>query len=88
VYRLLQVLEEEGYVTATWDLSDRGPARKSYCLTDAGKECLSQWVATLDEYRRAIGSLLSQARRATASKPSNDANLPRAKKKGGSGPAL
>lgn len=66
VYRVLQALEKEGYVTSMWDLSDRGPARKSYRLTRAGTQCLSRWIETLDDYRRAIGKLLSEARRTTA----------------------
>ena len=66
VYRVLQALEEEGYVTSKWDLSNRGPARKSYRLTSAGRQCLTQWIETLDDYRRAIGKLLSEARRTTA----------------------
>ena len=66
VYRVLRALEEEGYVTSTWDLSDRGPAKKSYRLTSEGRQCLDRWVETLDDYRRAIGKLLAEARRAAA----------------------
>jgi len=81
VYRVLQALEKEGYVTSTWDLSDRGPARKSYRLTSTGRQCLSQWVETLDDYRRAIGKLLSEARRNAAAGKREDADRNRAKKR-------
>ena len=80
VYRVLRALEEEGYVTSTWDLSDRGPAKKSYRLTSAGRQCLDQWIETLDDYRRAIGKLLSEARRAAAAGPRGGADRKRAKK--------
>ena len=67
VYRVLRALEQQGFVVSTWDLSDRGPARRSYRLTSAGRQCLNRWIETLDDYRRAIGRLLSTARRAAAS---------------------
>jgi len=66
VYRVLRALEQGGYVVSAWDLSDRGPARRSYRLTPAGRQCLDRWIETLDRYRRAIGKLLSTARQASA----------------------
>ena len=80
VYRVLRDLERDGYVTSTWDLSDRGPARKSYRLTSAGRQCLRQWIETLDYYRRAIGKLLSEARRTAATRQTEGAARSRAKK--------
>jgi DNA-binding PadR family transcriptional regulator len=79
VYRVLRGLEEGGFVTSTWDLSERGPARRSYRLTGAGRQCLNQWIETLDDYRRAIGRLLSTARRAAAAgqRKGTDCNRPR-----------
>lgn len=65
VYRSLRSMEQRGLVAASWDVSNRGPAKRLYQLTPDGHECLSRWVETLDTYRKAIGSLLALARRAT-----------------------
>lgn len=64
IYRYLKAMEHKGYVTATWDVSSSGPARKSYQITAAGMRCLAQWVQTLEEYRQGISDLLKTARRA------------------------
>ena len=66
VYRFLKSMEDKGFVVASWDVSDRGPAQRLYRLTDPGRECLSRWTVTLDHYRRAIGSLLVITKRASA----------------------
>jgi len=65
VYRVLRGLEKRGFVVSSWDLSERGPARKCYRLTPEGRKCLARWVETLEDYHRAIGKLLTAARRAT-----------------------
>jgi DNA-binding PadR family transcriptional regulator len=75
VYRVLQALEQEGHVTSRWDMSNRGPARKSYRLTSAGRQCLTQWIETLDDYRRAIGKLLSEARRTAVARRTNTSRV-------------
>jgi DNA-binding PadR family transcriptional regulator len=80
IYRVLRALEKEGYVTCTWDLSDRGPAKKCYRLTSLGRQCLNQWIDTLDDYRRAIGKLLSEARRTVAAGPREENDHRRPKK--------
>lgn len=66
VYRSLRAMEKRGLVVSTWDLSDSGPARRSYTLTETGKECLARWVETLGKHRQAIGRLLVVARRASS----------------------
>jgi len=66
VYRVLRALERRGFVISAWDFSDRGPARRSYRLTAAGRKCLDRWIETLDQYRRAISKLLAAARQASA----------------------
>jgi DNA-binding PadR family transcriptional regulator len=66
VYRVLRSLERRGFVVSSWDLSPSGPARKSYRLTREGRQCLARWVETLEQYHRAIGNLLSAARKASA----------------------
>ena len=66
VYRALKTMEGKELVVASWDLSDSGPARKSYGLTEAGERCLFCWIETLERYRQGISVLLKTARTAVA----------------------
>jgi DNA-binding PadR family transcriptional regulator len=66
VYRFLNAMEDRGLLTSAWDMSDRGPAKKLFDLTNDGRQCLAKWVATLREYREQIGELLEHLERATA----------------------
>jgi len=67
VYRFLRAMEDRGLVVASWDVSDRGPAKRLYRLTATGGECLAHWIETLERRREAIGELLAMARSALAS---------------------
>ena len=69
VYRSLRSMERRGLVVSSWDVSGVGPAKRSYRLTEAGGECLSEWVRTLAQYREAVGGLLAAARRAARGRP-------------------
>jgi DNA-binding PadR family transcriptional regulator len=66
VYRSLRAMEARKLVEAAWDVSDRGPARRLYTITPAGRDCLARWRRTLEAYRDAIDDLLTEARRACA----------------------
>jgi DNA-binding PadR family transcriptional regulator len=66
VYRLLNTLEEQGLVSHCVAESKLGPSKRMYELTDFGKGCLSKWVATLDDYQRAIRRLVTMMRKAEA----------------------
>ena len=66
VYRFLKSVEEKGLVASSWDLSERGPARRQYEHTVAGFECLGRWIETLEAHRERIGMLLKMARKAHA----------------------
>ena len=76
VYRFLKGMEGRGLVVSSWDLSDSGPAKKSYRLTGAGQECLCHWIETLEEYRQGITVLLKTARKAVARKSSDRPGAP------------
>jgi PadR family transcriptional regulator PadR len=65
VYRTLQWMGDKGLVAASWEVAERGPAKKVYELTPAGRECLSHWIETLEEYDRGIRTLLRWAKRVT-----------------------
>ena len=58
VYRLLKTLEEQRLVRHEVAESHSGPSRLAYELTDQGRECLSEWAATLDQYHRDIAKLV------------------------------
>lgn len=64
VYRFLRSMEDRSMVVGSWNLSERGPAKRLYRITAAGRECLSRWVHTLEVYRQAIGGLVEIAREA------------------------
>ena len=64
VYRALRTMEERGFVTSSWDTSERGPAKKVYKLMPSGHKCLERWVSSLSDYHRAVGELLRNARKA------------------------
>ena len=58
VYRFLKAMECKGLVASSWGISESGPAKKSYKITAAGKQCLRCWIKTLENYRRGINGLL------------------------------
>ena len=64
VYRFLRTMQRKGLVVSAWDVSDAGPAKKTYHITAQGRRCLRRWVRTLEEYRQGITALLTRARRA------------------------
>ncbi|MGE5610965.1 MAG: helix-turn-helix transcriptional regulator [Bacillota bacterium] len=59
VYRVLKAMEQEGLVESTWELADRGPAKRCFALTSAGRVCLTSWGQTLQEYQQSIADLLA-----------------------------
>ena len=61
IYRFLRAMERRGLVVAAWDLSASGPAKRCYELTTAGRQCLRQWVKTLEVYRAGVDALLEAA---------------------------
>lgn len=42
VYRALRGLKDSGLVTAHWEFSDSGPARRVYALTSDGRKALQR----------------------------------------------
>ncbi|HEX4000438.1 MAG TPA: helix-turn-helix transcriptional regulator [Pirellulales bacterium] len=62
IYRFLRTMEKQRMVEASWDLGQRGPAKKSYKITTAGEGCLERWIHTLEHHRQGITELLRAAR--------------------------
>lgn len=72
VYKSLRQMEREGLVTSDWELSERGPARRVYSLTEDGSDLLDAWARTLEHNRmildmfRARYLAMGTSRRSTA----------------------
>lgn len=58
VYRHLRKLEEEGFVSSTWDTSGTGPARRYYRLTTEGEELLRNWIPFMERNLRGLESFI------------------------------
>ena len=66
LYRILRALEREAMVTSRWETSATGPARRTYELTDEGREWLHAWAGALAEGRRIVGGFLDRYTTVTA----------------------
>ncbi|CAN5810221.1 hypothetical protein BH18ACT7_BH18ACT7_07760 [soil metagenome] len=60
VYRTLHALEVAGTVRSTWGLSEAGPARRTYHLTDVGRRQLEDWASSLSQTREALETYLTR----------------------------
>jgi DNA-binding PadR family transcriptional regulator len=56
-YRTLRELEEGGLVASAW-VTDDGPARRTYRLTDPGRRSLDEWISVMRERARLIEAFL------------------------------
>lgn len=59
VYRTLRDMESRDLLTATWETGETGPAKRTYHLTDDGRQCLVRWHVTLEEHAAALDKLLA-----------------------------
>lgn len=57
LYPILHSLEQEGFITATWERGD-GRERKVYRLTDSGMAELRRRVAQWQEFRTAVDDVV------------------------------
>ncbi len=72
VYRHLRRLEEDGFVSSTWDTSGTGPARRYYRLTTEGGELLRDWIPFMERNLKSLEKFIQIFRQA---------NLPKGGKK-------
>ena len=56
LYRCLRAMDEEGLVRSSWEPSASGPARRTYELTDEGREWLHVVAGSLAEVSRSLAS--------------------------------
>lgn len=61
IYRILKQMENNGMVNSEWDLSESGPAKRCYTLTDEGRACLRRWIDALACYKASIEELRTVA---------------------------
>jgi PadR family transcriptional regulator PadR len=54
LYRCLRAMDEEGLVRSSWEPSTSGPARRTYELTDEGREWLHVVAGSLSEVARSL----------------------------------
>ena len=68
IYRHLRKLEEEGFVSSTWDTSGTGPARRYYHLTTEGEDLLGNWIPFMERNLKSLGKFLSLFRQSNSAK--------------------
>lgn len=54
MYRTLRTLENNGYVTSSWEAEESGPARRMYSLTRAGHTHLREWAQVMARLGKAM----------------------------------
>ncbi len=54
LYRSLRAMDEEGLVRSAWQPSASGPARRTYELTDEGRQLLHAVAGSLAEVSRSL----------------------------------
>jgi len=48
-YKILRMLEMEGLITSKWEMSEGGPARRVYRLTEEGKKVKDEIIKSIEE---------------------------------------
>lgn len=60
LYRALRAMEQEGLMNSLWETSDMGPARRTYELTEEGRDWLHAWAGTLRDTKQIVTSYLDR----------------------------
>lgn len=60
LYRTLRAMEQEDLVRSWWEHSQSGPARRTYDLTEEGRDWLHAWAGSLREVHRLLGRYLTR----------------------------
>jgi DNA-binding PadR family transcriptional regulator len=67
VYRTLRILEENGNVISSWDVSGTGPARREYRLTPSGEVHLEEWAEVLGNLSASMAHFVSEVKELSTS---------------------
>ncbi len=62
IYRHLRQLEEDGLVSSEWETEGAGPAKRTYRLTQEGKEMLAIWVDYMEKQAETLSAFVKQYR--------------------------
>jgi poly-beta-hydroxybutyrate-responsive repressor len=63
LYRTLRSLEEDGIVASEWSAELPGPTKRTYTLTEDGRELLTAWLGALEQLRDRLTAFLDRARK-------------------------
>jgi PadR family transcriptional regulator, regulatory protein PadR len=63
LYRALRALEDEGLVTSEWSGDLPGPTKRTYTLTDEGRDVLASWLQAVEQLRDGLAEFLDLARK-------------------------
>ncbi len=61
LYTSLHRMEERGWISSSWGLSDRGKRAKFYQLTAAGRKALRAESASWEQYVAAVAKVMNAA---------------------------
>ncbi|MGH9125844.1 MAG: helix-turn-helix transcriptional regulator [Acidimicrobiales bacterium] len=62
VYRALRSLAGEGLVECRWEISDRGPTRRPYCINGEGVESLRSRAGAIEDSSRMLSAFTARLR--------------------------
>ncbi len=60
LYRYLRAMEKEDVVSSWWEPSQAGPARRSYLLTDEGRQALDESLHSLRDVHRLLAEVIDR----------------------------
>ena len=60
LYRTLRTMERDGLVLSCWENSETGPSRRTYYVTDKGRDQLAAWVARIAVGRHVVERFLAR----------------------------
>ncbi len=60
MYRVLRTLADEGLIESSWDMPEKGPARRIYSITQAGRDHMMSERKALHDHVLQAKQLLAQ----------------------------
>jgi PadR family transcriptional regulator, regulatory protein PadR len=69
VYRHLRQLEEDGFVSSTWQTEESGPAKRVYTITTEGEDALAGWVDFMEQQAMNLKRFVERYRSQVQSDP-------------------
>lgn len=60
VYRVLKLLDSDGFIKSKWKTAEPGPAKKIYSITDKGSGLLSFWAKDIKERKKTFEFFLKR----------------------------